>query len=149
MTTLLGFHRLLGMSLVQERIVAFALLVITGVAAFIVAAPTPAFAGTCTAGIYCGTIRHVNDPGYDPSIIVRCTYGVASSKRYVPEGRSSKEYCKDSDQVYVRSGEELWCRYSRSAPYGSRISYWAKTFDATGWHKITDAFNKSCTLRKD
>ena len=138
------------MSIVQERIVAFALLVITGVAAFIVAAPTPAFAGECTAGIYCGTIRHYSpDTGHDAPITIRCTYGVASSKRYVPEGKSSKSYCKDTDQVYVHTNEQILCRYYRTTSYGSQIPYWKIRFDATGWHKIDDLFNRTCIVNRD
>lgn len=107
----------------------------------------PASAGkVCDYTGVCGTIKHYSpDNGYDVSIIVRCKYGVSSSKRYVPEGRSSKSYCKDTDQVYVRINEEILCRhYDRNGR-----AYWYKQFDATGWHKINDAFNRSCILQRD
>lgn len=128
--------------------VAALLTLLFGLFAVVYAAP-PASAGECTAGIYCGKVYHGNDTGYDPAIIVRCTYGDPDSNRYVYEGHSSKEFCKDADQVYVRSGEEFWCIYYRTSSYGTQIKEWRLTFDATGWHKIDDLFNKTCTLRKD
>lgn len=107
----------------------------------------PAAAGTlCDTTLVCGTIKHRSpDTGYDVSIIIRCKYGVASSKRYVAEGTSSKKWCRDTDQVYVRVNEEIRCLYfSRSGQ-----AYWSTTFDAAGWHKINDAFNRSCVMQRD
>lgn len=107
----------------------------------------PASAGTCSlGGTLCGTIRHyAPDTGHDAPITIRCHYGVASSKRYVHEGESSKKYCKDTDQVYVHTNEEIWCLTTTP----EQTVYWFKKFDATGWHKITDAFNRSCVVQRD
>lgn len=117
-----------------------------------VAAPAPeAVAGECTAYVICGTIKHYSpDDGYNPAIIIRCTYGDDSTKNYVAEGESSKKYCQDNDQVYVRAGEEIWCKYlvSDGMPHAYK---WVKKFDAAGWHKTNDLWDDGlgCTLRKD
>lgn len=109
--------------------------------------PQPASAGTlCDTTLVCGTIKHRSpDTGYDVSIIIRCKYGDASSKRYVAEGQSSKKWCRDTDQVYVRINEEIRCLYYDR----SGRAYWVTKFDATGWHKINDAFNRSCVMQRD
>lgn len=106
-----------------------------------VAGSKPASADECS-GTLCGTIVHASDSGYDADIVVRCTYGVEASKRWVPEGRSSASYCRDTDQVFVRTNEEIWCGSSPSAPKG-------KTFDAQGWHKINNLFYRWCVVQRD
>ena len=115
-----------------------------------VLAPAPAaHAGVlCDAGISCGTIGHTTDAGYDASIIIICNYGDAfpnvdwSKLRYVREGQMSTRYCKDTDVVFVRKDEEIWCR--------SGTSKWEKRWDAYGPHKITDlVVEKHCVLKRD
>lgn len=107
----------------------------------------PASAGVLcdTTGI-CGTIKHYSpDSGHDSPITIRCDYGDDSTKHWVYEGQSSTRYCKDTDEVYVHTNEEIHCLYRDS--FGSL--YWGKTFDAVGWHKITDNFNRSCVVQRD
>lgn len=100
----------------------------------------PASAGDCTLG-QCGTIIHGADAGYDDPIIVRCDYGVESSKRYIYEGQSSRSKCRDTDQVYVRYNEEIHCKTNSGA--------WIPFFDAQGWHKINDLFYRTCVVQRD
>lgn len=134
----------------STRLLNFGLAIIVSLGfTFTILSSAPAFAGTCTAGVVCGTVRHGNDTGYDPDIIIRCDYNRPATNKRVPEGHSSREYCKDTDQVYVRSGEEFWCIYYRSTTYGPPVAYWKRTFDATGWHQIHNDFNRNCTLRQD
>lgn len=97
-----------------------------------------------------GVVRHYSpDDGYDPPIIVFCNYGDGfptlnwAREKYVEEGTSSKSDCgDDTDGIYIRSGEELWCRVTGQV-------YWTKEFDAVGSHKINDLWEQGCTLRKD
>lgn len=99
---------------------------------------------TCSGGVCIGgEVRHATDDGYDPAIIVFCNYGDPwDQRRLVAEGTSSKADCGvDTDQIYIRDGEELWCTDSGRA--------WEKEFDATGRHKISDLWNKPCVLHKD
>lgn len=117
------------------------LLVVVMVAGLLFVNMNSASAGECD-GSLCGTIVHSSDAGYDADIVVRCTYGVEASKQWVPEGRSSASYCKDTDQVFVRTNEEIWCGYS---PTSSK----AKTFDAYGWHKINNLFYMWCVVQRD
>lgn len=109
----------------------------------------PASAGELcdTTGI-CGTVKHGTDYGYDAAIVVRCNYGTGISK-YVYEGESSTKYCHDTDEVYVRSNEEVWCKYWIQEGAGTGHYEYIKQFDAQGWHKITDNFNKWCVLHRD
>lgn len=104
----------------------------------------PAEAGNCTA-TFCGTIRHGSDSGYDDPIAIRCDYGEGPT-RFVYEGQSSKLRCHDTDEVYVRSNEEIHCRFYN---HTTGLSYWMKTFDAQGWHKINDLFNHTCVVQRD
>jgi hypothetical protein len=90
-----------------------------------------------------GKVYHWPDANYDPPIIVYCNFG-SKTKRYVHERSSSKEDCgTDTDQIYIRKGEELWCKR------GNILVSWQKEFDKTGRHKINDVWSKSCTLRRD
>jgi len=111
------------------------------------AVPAPANAGECSYGL-CGIIKHYSpDAGYDAAIIIRCDWSSSttlSGAHYLTEGQSSKTYCTDTDQVYMRAGDELWCIT------GDRFgTYFEKVMDATGWHKIDDLFDRSCVLHKD
>lgn len=117
------------------------LLVVAMVAALMSFNLNSASADECS-GSLCGTIVHASDSGYDADIVVRCTYGVEASKRWVPEGRSSASYCKDTDQVFVRTNEEIWCG---SSPSSAK----AKRFDAQGWHKINNLFYMWCVVQRD
>lgn len=99
----------------------------------------------------CGEIYHYSpDDGYDPAIIVRCDYGVPASQRWIQEGEHSTYYCNDVDEIYVRDGEELWCKMPID-PWMGATYEWQKRFDATGFHKITDTWDDGfgCTLRVD
>ena len=123
------------------------------VAAFFVSSQ-PANASECTqilgVSIVCGTIYHYSpDGGLDSAIGIRCNYGDPSSTHWLAEGTGSKKYCADTDQVYVGSGEEIWCKMSNNAAWGDLN--WKLMFDATGWHKIDDTFNDGygCTKRAD
>lgn len=119
----------------------------TLLAAVWVAVPAqPAAAGNCT-GDFCGYIFHYTpDDDYDPAIRIRCNYGDPATNHLLYEGEGSSKYCKDTDQVGVRDGEEIWCKY-----YIMGLVSWQKKFDATGWHKIDDVWDDGagCTLRKD
>ncbi|WP_110240473.1 hypothetical protein [Nocardioides gilvus] len=108
------------------------------------ASPTAA-APTCDYNVTCGWLNHVEDNGYDAPIIVRCNYGDPNSERRVAEGEQSSKYCKDIDQVYVRTNEEIHCR--RAARTGQW--YWWKEFDARGWHKVNDTWRESCVVQRD
>lgn len=117
------------------------------------ASPVPAAdANTCTFGI-CGQVRHYSpDDGYDAAIIIRCDWSADTSlagAHYVTEGSSSAVFCKDTDQIYMRTGDELWCKMVN--PLNPTITMWAKRMDATGWHKIGSDWDDGygCTLRKD
>jgi hypothetical protein len=111
----------------------------------------PAQAETCLPGTnICqgGDVRHAADGGYDPAIIIFCNYGDAfpsvnwNRDRRVEEGTSSHADCgNDTDVIYIRAGEELWCDAGYHGDY--------KSLDATGPHKINDLFDQTCTLRKD
>ena len=109
----------------------------------------PAQAGTCAFGV-CegGDITHVNDAGYDEPIIVFCDFGDPwSERKRVPEGTNSIAKCGyETDQVYVRAGEEIWCAYNFGPTYEDE---WLLTFDATGRHKINDLWSKRCVLHVD
>lgn len=99
----------------------------------------------------CGRIDHYSpDDGYDPAILIRCDYGDPNTNHYLEEGESSTQYCRDTDQVYVRTGEEIWCKMPID-PWLGATTEWRKMFDATGWHKIDDAWSDGygCTLRVD
>jgi hypothetical protein len=113
-------------------------------AAGLLGIPESASAGTCTLGS-CGTIVHHADAGHDPPILVRCDFGNPATNKYVYENESSRKYCRDTDQVYNRDGEEIWCVLF----YISGVPQWGKEFDATGWYKINDLYNKSCTIQLD
>jgi hypothetical protein len=120
-------------------------------------APAPvAQAVTCIPGTsICqgGDVRHANDSNYDPAIVVFCDYGDAfdqfgnpnvswNQRELVQEGTTSHADCgDDTDVVYVRAGEEIWCDSGNFGPY--------KWLDATGPHKINDLADRTCTLRKD
>ena len=112
------------------------------------ASPVPAAtAGECSYGL-CGIVKHYSpDNGYDAAIIIRCDWSSSttlSGAHYLTEGQSSKTYCVDTDQIYLRTGDELWCIT------GDRFgTYFEKVFDATGWHQIHDTFDRSCVLQKD
>lgn len=101
---------------------------------------------TCILGI-CqgGDVSNVRDSGsYDPAIRVYCNYGSADYD-YVATGTSSKADCgTDMDQIYVGSGQELWCRYTSRGEY-----VWMRKFDATGRHKVVDTWSGDCALRRD
>lgn len=126
---------------------------LTAVLASVLFAPAPAAqAGGCTGGVVCGVIKHYTpDAYYDPAILIRCDFGKSSTNKSLYEGESSKKYCADTDEVYVRSGEEIWCKYYSTTVGQGTLYSWVKKFDATGWHKISNAFNDGagCTLRKD
>jgi len=115
-------------------------------------APAPAAqAVTCFPGTnVCqgGDVRHAADSHYDPAIIIFCNYGDAfpsvnwNRDRRVEEGTSSHADCgDDTDVIYIRAGEELWCDAGYHGDY--------LALDATGPHKINDLFDRRCTLRKD
>ena len=130
--------------MINKILIVFAL-----VASFTFANAQSASAGkACDATGICGTVRHAADSGYDAPIIVRCVYGTGP-KKYVPEGFSSKKWCRDTDQVYVRSNEEVWCLYWIQEGVGTGHYSYLKQFDAQGWHKITDHFNKKCIVKRD
>lgn len=93
-----------------------------------------------------GHVHHHADDGYDPYIKVVCQYG-SDNERWIYEGEDSKEKCGvDTDQIYIRYGEELWCY---KPPVLQSGGYWEKMFDEQGRHKINDQWYFSCTLRKD
>lgn len=109
---------------------------------------SPAVAGDCTWGVICGRVTHATDDGYDPPIKVRCDYGNNATIKYIYEGQNSGSSTKcgqfgngDMDEVYVRDGEELWC-------FNQELGY-VKEFDATGYHKVNDLWNKLCVLHVD
>lgn len=108
----------------------------------------PASAGNCTAWL-CGTISHYSpDEGYDDPIAIRCDYGSGPTE-FVYEGQSSTMRCHDTDEVYVRDNEEIHCRYRKYTGPDTGTYYWQLRFDAQGWHKITDDFNRSCVVQRD
>ena len=99
--------------------------------------------GTCSGGHFW---HYSPDDGYDPGIIIVCNYG-SGIRKTVMEGEWSNKYCGiDTDQIYIRDGEELWCKL--------RAGYqpWTLVFDASGYHKIHDLWGGDyvgCTLRVD
>jgi hypothetical protein len=109
----------------------------------------PAEAGfPCDNFNICGTVKHYSpDAGYDAPIAIRCNLGTGPTK-FVYEGQSSKLRCHDTDEVYVRDNEEFVCRTVVNGPHGDYYT-WQRVFDAKGWHKITDEFNRSCVLTRD
>lgn len=106
---------------------------------------SPAQALTCIGGV-CegGNVTHYSpDDGYDPPIIIRCDYQSGGVGHLVFEGERSQKYCgTDTDEIYVRSGEELWC-------WRNTQGGWYLHFDATGWHKIDDFWTRQCVLQVD
>lgn len=133
----------------MKRIIAGVFSALLVAACFTLASPaSPAHAGSNCVEPFCGRIIHVNDTGYDPAILIRCDYGDPSTNHLLYEIRSSKRFCKDTDQVYVRPGEELHCRMPYNTAHGVGMR-WQKTFDATGWHQIHNEFRWDCVLQKD
>lgn len=118
----------------------------------IVAWPDDAKAEICTQVgplTYCGVIYHYSpDTGYNQPFGIRCMLGVPESGHSLFEGHSSKEFCRDTDEVHINVGEELWCKNNFSLSSGVT---WQKVFDAAGWHKIQGDFKDGdgCTLRVD
>lgn len=111
---------------------------------FGVGTPTAQATASCTLG-FCGELYHYSpDRGYDRATLIRCDWGNPSTNHLLREGQHSTRYCRDMDQIYVRRGEEIWCLS------GNRFGpFWAKRFDATGWHKVTDLFSQSCVMKTD
>lgn len=119
------------------------------IAGLVILQPSPSYAGDCTFGYFCGQVYHDTDAGYDPAIKVRCNYGNDNTIQYISEGQRSGADSKcgqygngDMDEIYIHVGEELWC-------WDNYKTYLSKEFDATGYHKVNDSWNKSCTLRQD
>lgn len=113
---------------------------------------TPAYAGECTILGVCGTIKHYTpDGGLDPAIIIRCDLGDPTTKHNLWEGETSTKYCKDTDEVWNRVGEEIWCKYPTTTSYLTGDYTWIKRFDDAGWHKINDIWDDGwgCTIRED
>lgn len=109
----------------------------------------PASAGwVCDTTGICGTVKHGSDAGYDAPIAIRCNYGSGPTE-FVYEGQSSTIRCRDTDEVYVRDNEEVWCKYWIQEGAGTGHYEYIRQFDAKGWHKITDHFNKWCVLHRD
>lgn len=118
----------------------------------ILAIPSSASAETCVPGTnICegGDIRHYSpDEGYDAAIIVFCNWGAPwDNRKFVTEGSTSKDLCGvDTDEVYVRDDEEIWCR----VPVGvNQTLQFVKIFDQAGRHKIDDAWSSSCVVQRD
>ena len=116
-------------------------------------AATPAQATTCILGVCIGgDIRHDSDDGYDDPIIVFCDWSDAypvdwSKDSRVAEGSSSTSDCgTDTDVIWVRADEEIWCDFPVS-PYTEHR--YLKVFDAQGPHKIEDNWSEDCVVQRD
>lgn len=113
----------------------------------VVGLASPATAVTCFPGTnLCqgGKVTHSNDTGYDRAIIVFCNFGAPwENRKYVEEGTNSNQDCgDDTDQIYLRDGEDLWCKS------GDPQVPWVRIFAADQErHKINDFWEMSCTLR--
>ena len=96
--------------------------------------PAPAHAAGFN-GILC---HYSPDDGYDASIRVLFDNGALG---YVFEGDCSPS-TKDAISVYIRAGEEMWCKYDGT---------WRKEADAPGYHSLGFYFSDGagCTLRTD
>jgi hypothetical protein len=103
------------------------------------AAPAQA---SCTLTI-CGTVYVPADPpGAGRGVIITCDWNNPNgSDHVVPPGGSSKQFCKDADGIYVATGREVRCLANELG--------WVNTFDATGWHKVNDSFNRLCYDKAD
>lgn len=92
-------------------------------------------------------IYHDNDAGYDPPFLIRCTG--APTNDYVYEDSSGLSngsniicgvgYGTDVDRVYVRPGEQYYCK---------RNGVWQDTWPpSSGWHDVSYTFtNLHCVL---
>lgn len=102
-------------------------------APLVVAVPSPASAMSRDLK------HHSPDDGYHASIIATCSWANrATQSRYIAVGRSAG--CA-TQGVYLRAGEELWCR--ETPVWG-----WRRRFAGKGWHAETYWGSDGCTLRK-
>lgn len=142
------------------RKVMAALAVALAVCGVLVGVQSSASATTCppVGSCFGGKVYHASDGGYDAAIVVICNWGDAfnpdgSEKsraeqsrhfRYVEEGTWSTADCGiDTDVIFVRSNEEIWCEV------GPQPGYYAKVYDAIGPHKIHDLFKSKCLVHRD
>lgn len=98
----------------------------------------------------CGSIYHYTpDSGRDTPILVRCDINSGPWLR-VYEGQSSRRHCNDTDAIWNRAGEEIWCKMLVGSP-SDQVWVWQRKFDATGSHKIDNWWNdgQGCTIRAD
>lgn len=98
--------------------------------------PAPASAGECSwAG--CGEVQVW--AGSRDGMTVTGDWGDKNPRAWLNPGTWSGNYFADTDGIYVPSGQNIQC--------GERTSTYVVvhvTFTATGWHKITDNFDKKC-----
>lgn len=91
-----------------------------------------------------GYFRHYSpDAGFDDPIYVTCDWNTRTTHNVpIAEGVSSP--CADTDGVFVASGKQIVCLY-----FVGGVPVWQNTFDATGWHKITDIQSYTCVHQLD
>jgi hypothetical protein len=111
----------------------------TVVAATAVLFPVQAQASElCEVFHICGDVKHGSDSGYVRDIAVTCDWNDKRPRQYLAEGESAT--CHDTDGVYVYSGTDLWCSLPATATVPIR---------ETGWHKVTDDEDLTCSVRLD
>lgn len=85
-----------------------------------------------------GAVQHAaDDSGYNPPIYFRCDNGYQSS---LGLGAYSKNYCGDTDAVYVGANARLMCRHNDGR--------W-QLFDAMGWHSLGNWTTILCYQQTD
>lgn len=79
-----------------------------------------------------GVCGHFNNHG-SVSIKATCDWNNKNGTAFwVPKGKKSTSYCRDTDGVYVPAGKKIQHRYPETM--------WTDKFKTTGWHKISDSF---------
>jgi hypothetical protein len=116
------------------------MLLVVGVIGAVVTTASPAQAGWPGGNV----IHAADDSGYNDPIAITCNWNNPwGYAKYLAVGWGSKSYCSDADGVYVGAGRQISCRYLGT--YGA----YNKTFDATGWHKVTDVESWVCYHQLD
>lgn len=106
--------------------------------AIAIAGAALAIAAPAHAGWPGGSIQHAaDDGGYNPPIFFRCSNGYQGS---LGLGAWSRNYCGDTDAIYVGAGDRLSCRHNDGR--------W-QVFNATGWHSIGNFTAILCYQQKD
>lgn len=108
------------------------------IAGFLVAPAAPAMAGPCGSDAVCVSVKHRNDIGFDPVILVRCSHDPGVNYG-IPE--YWWDPCIDVIKVYTPPGQELWGWRGNGTKYKYR--------DATGWSDSGNLGYRYLTVERD